>query len=60
MEDILKWFLIIFFGLFVVWVLMGGPQKAEKKNLTPIISGPGSVGSQPSGYGAPGQPIFEN
>ena len=60
MEDILKWFLIIFFGLFVVWVLMGGPQRAEEKNISPIIRGPGNVGPQPSGSGASGQPNFGN
>ncbi|MEZ4103033.1 MAG: hypothetical protein R3B55_00445 [Candidatus Paceibacterota bacterium] len=42
MVDILKWFLVMFFGLFIVWVLMGGPQRAEEKNLSPIISGPGA------------------
>jgi hypothetical protein len=45
--DVLKWFLIFFLGLFLVWVFSGGPQRAEKKNLTPIITGPGGVSSQP-------------
>lgn len=48
MVDVLKWFLLMFLGLFVVWVLTGGPQRAEEKNLTPIITAPGGVGTQPS------------
>jgi hypothetical protein len=48
MVDILKWFLVMMLGLFVVWVLTGGPQRAEQKNLTPIITGPGGVSSQPN------------
>lgn len=46
--DVLKWFLIFFLGLFLVWVFSGGPQRAEQKNLTPIIRGPGGVSSQPN------------
>ncbi len=48
MIDVLKWFLLMMLGLFVVWVLTGGPQRAEQKNLTPIIRGPGGVSSQPN------------
>ncbi len=44
MIDILKWFLIAFFGLFLVWVFSGGPQRAEKKGVSPIITGPGNIG----------------
>ena len=36
----------MFLGLFIVWVLSGGPERAEKKNLTPIINGPSGVGGQ--------------
>ncbi len=45
MVDILKWFLGIFFGLFILWVVTGGPERAEKKNLTPTIQGPSDTGS---------------
>jgi hypothetical protein len=45
MWDILKWFLIIFFGIFLIWVFSGGPQRAEQKNLTPTISGPRNIGT---------------
>jgi hypothetical protein len=44
--DVLKWFLIFFLGLFLVWVFSGGPKRAEQKNLTPIIGGPTGVGGQ--------------
>lgn len=46
MVDILKWFLLFFLGLFVLWVITGGPERAEQKNLKPFISAPSGVGSQ--------------
>ena len=40
--DILKWFLVLFFGLFFVWVISGGPSRGG--GTTPIITGPEGVG----------------
>ncbi len=45
MVDILKWFLGIFFGLFILWVVTGGPERAEQKDLKPTISAPSGIGS---------------
>jgi len=42
MVEFLKWFLIIFFGLFVVWVMSGGPERGG--GTTPIIGGPQIIG----------------
>lgn len=47
----LWWFLGILLGLFVVWVMLGGPEKARKENLRPIINGP--IGNQNSGNSSP-------
>jgi hypothetical protein len=55
MVDILKWFLGIFFGLFLLWVFMGGPQRVEERGgVSPTISAPTGIGG-PSGVpgGAP-------
>lgn len=41
--DILKWFLLLFFGLFAVWILSGGPERGG--GTTPLIHGPEGVGS---------------
>ncbi len=43
MVDILKWFLIMFFGLFILWVITGGPERGG--GTTPIISAPTGIGS---------------
>lgn len=46
MLDLLKWFLAIFFGLFLIWVFSGGPQRVEQRGgVSPIISGPMSIGT---------------
>ncbi|MDQ5883442.1 MAG: hypothetical protein QG654_355 [Patescibacteria group bacterium] len=44
--DVLKWFLIIFFGLFIIWILSGGPQRGG--GTEPIISAPSGVGGPTS------------
>jgi len=54
--DILKWILLIFFGLFILWVITGGPERAEQKDLRPIISGPSGVGSPVIGPSVQGSP----
>ncbi|MEZ4210815.1 MAG: hypothetical protein R3B39_00750 [Candidatus Paceibacterota bacterium] len=43
LTDVLKWFLICFFGLFVLWVLTGGPERGG--GTSPIIGAPTGVGS---------------
>ncbi|MDQ5901430.1 MAG: hypothetical protein QG580_145 [Patescibacteria group bacterium] len=39
--DLLKWFLILFFGLFIVWVLSGGPERGG--GTKPLIQGPTTI-----------------
>lgn len=52
MVDILKWFLAGFFGLFLLWVFMGGPQRVEERGgVSPVISAPGSIGAPSSAPG---------
>lgn len=36
----LWWFLGILLGLFIIWVMLGGPERARKENISPIINGP--------------------
>lgn len=56
MVEVLKWFLGIFVGVFFLWVLTGGPERAEQKDLRPIISGPNGVGSPAIGPSVQGSP----
>ena len=41
----LWWLLGIIFLLFLAWVALGGPQRANKENIEPFIKQPNSVGS---------------
>lgn len=41
MWEILKWFLGIFFALFIIWILTGGPERGTGD--TPFVNQPSSV-----------------
>jgi hypothetical protein len=38
----LKWFLLLFFGLWVLWVLTGGPERVENRQR-PFIEQPSPI-----------------
>jgi hypothetical protein len=45
--DELKWFLIAFFALFILWMFTGGPERIENKR-TPFLEQPTPIeGGQP-------------
>lgn len=41
MWEILKWFLAVFFGMFLLWVLTGGPERGTGD--TPFVNAPTNV-----------------